>query len=141
LHQQGMRFLAYFNPWLPSDDDLFSEGETEQTVLTYDNGAAVTVEFPWGAARGMFDPFTENGKNWFAHYAGLAIAQGVDGWMADYGEGMPFDAFSNDGRRGDEIHNLYPLEWAASSTQAWTNANRGDDYVFFNRSGYTGANS
>ena len=40
------------------------------------------------------------------------IKYGFKGWMADFGEALPFDAKLNSGISGEQYHNLYPVEWA-----------------------------
>lgn len=43
---------------------------------------------------------------------------GVSGWMADFGEYLPFDAVLHDGSSGAEYHNKYPEEWARLNYEA-----------------------
>ena len=62
---------------------------------------------------------------------------GASGWMNDFGEALMFDARLYDG--GDPLvwHNRYPEEWARMSREAIEEAGRGEDIVFFDRSGFT----
>jgi alpha-glucosidase len=40
------------------------------------------------------------------------------GWMADFGEYLPFDAQLHNGENGANYHNLYPQEWAKINEEA-----------------------
>jgi len=43
---------------------------------------------------------------------------GVSGWMADFGEYVPFDAVCYNGERGRDVHNVYPEIWARLNKEA-----------------------
>lgn len=40
------------------------------------------------------------------------------GWMADFGEYLPFDAVLWNGQSGAQYHNIYPYEWARINEEA-----------------------
>lgn len=42
----------------------------------------------------------------------------VSGWMADFGEYLPFDAILYDGTDAAKYHNIYPQEWAKLNQEA-----------------------
>jgi alpha-glucosidase len=62
---------------------------------------------------------------------------GASGWMADFGEALAFDAVLHSGQSPQEWHNRYPEEWARVNREAIEETGHGDDFLFFNRSGYT----
>jgi sulfoquinovosidase len=64
------------------------------------------------------------------------IGNGASGWMADFGEGLPYDAVLLSGADPKSYHNRYAEEWAEVNREAIRDAGREDDIVFFNRSGY-----
>ena len=68
---------------------------------------------------------------------GELIGNGASGWMADFGEGLPYDAVLFSGADPKGYHDRYAEEWARVNREAISEAGRGDDIVFFNRSGYT----
>lgn len=43
---------------------------------------------------------------------------GVSGWMADFGEYLPFDAILHDGQSAAVYHNEYPNAWAELNEEA-----------------------
>jgi alpha-glucosidase len=57
--------------------------------------------------------------------------------MADFGEGLPYDAVLSSGADPKSYHNRYAEEWARVNREAIREANREEDVVFFNRSGYS----
>ncbi|MBA3702345.1 MAG: alpha-glucosidase, partial [Rubrobacteraceae bacterium] len=65
------------------------------------------------------------------------IGKGASGWMADFGEGLPYDAVLFSGADPRSYHDRYAEEWARVNREAISEAGQGDDIVFFNRSGYT----
>ena len=51
----------------------------------------------------------------------------VHGWMADFGEALPFDAVLSDGSDPLTYHNRYPVEWANSIARPFKRlAKKGD---------------
>jgi alpha-glucosidase len=76
-----------------------------------------------------------------AWYGGVieeeVMAAGVSGWMADFGEGLPYDAVLHSGESAAVYHNRYPEEWARLNREVIQDSGKGNDIVFFTRSGYT----
>lgn len=58
------------------------------------------------------------------------------GWMADFGEALPFDAILASGESPETFHNRYPEEFARLNREAIEEAGRAGDIVFFSRSGF-----
>jgi alpha-glucosidase len=61
---------------------------------------------------------------------GVATAQG--GWMADFGEYLPYDVKLKDGSSGMEMHNAFPTLWAQTVSDA---VGPNSDTLFFSRAG------
>ena len=62
------------------------------------------------------------------------IASGASGWMADFGEGLPYDAMLYEGD-ARIVHNQYPVLWAKLNREVAEET--GKEVVFFNRAAYT----
>ncbi len=60
--------------------------------------------------------------------------------MADFGEYLPRDAVFYDGRRGDELHNLYSVLWAQVNREAVEESGKLGQVYFFMRAGAAGKN-
>jgi sulfoquinovosidase len=65
---------------------------------------------------------------------------GLSGWMADFGEWLPFDAKMFNGESGESYHNKYPVEWARVNREAIVEAKKEGQIVFFTRAGYSYSN-
>ena len=64
------------------------------------------------------------------------IGSGLSGWMADFGEALPFDAILHTGT-ADLFHNQYPEVWAKLNREAIYEAGQEGNIFFFTRSGFT----
>ncbi|WCL53303.1 alpha-glucosidase [Gimibacter soli] len=140
LHERGIRFLAYVNPYLAVDGELFAEAEAGgHFARQLESDATHLVDF------GEFDcgvlDFTQaKTRDWFAErILGREMLDiGVDGWMADFGEYLPTDLRLGDGSDPMEAHNKWPVLWAEVNAQAVASRGRTGDAVFFMRAGFSG---
>ncbi|MEJ5223944.1 MAG: alpha-glucosidase [Anaerolineales bacterium] len=62
------------------------------------------------------------------------VGAGANGWMADFGEGLPYDAVLTMGS-APVVHNLYPVLWARLNREVADEM--GGEIVFFNRAAST----
>ncbi len=69
------------------------------------------------------------------------IDQGLSGWMADFGEWLPFDAKLHSGVSAKVYHNVYPVDWARVNREAIKEAGKEGKIVFFTRAGYSYSNA
>jgi sulfoquinovosidase len=69
------------------------------------------------------------------------IDQGLSGWMADFGEWLPFDAKLFSGVSARVYHNQYPVDWAKVNREAIKEAGKEGKIVFFTRAGYSYSNA
>ncbi|MFT5429462.1 MAG: alpha-glucosidase [Myxococcota bacterium] len=136
LHAMDVRFLGYFNPFVV---DKFSEW-TEAV----DNGYLPKkpdgddYKFTVLAQEGsVVDLTNEAARSWLLAHLQAARELGLDGWMADYAEWVPYDAQFADGRTGATVSSDYPRLWQQVNREACDPA----DCVFFVRSGFTGSGS
>ena len=65
------------------------------------------------------------------------LAIGASGWMADFGEALPYDSAMASSQSPTQEHNLYPERWARLNRETIDQIPQGKDIVFFMRSGYT----
>ncbi len=137
LHEKGIRFLGYNNPFLAEDGLQFSEASDKgYLVKTRDGGDYITytTTFPVG----IVDFTNPEAREWFKNIIKeKMIGAGLDGWMADFAEYIPPDGVLFD---GDPYlyHNRYPAEWARLNREALEEAGKLGEVVFFTRSGFTG---
>ena len=98
-----------------------------------DDGSTYLVKW-WKGVGGMFDFTNPQTRMWWIEQLEKLLQKGIDGFKLDDGELLPLDSVSHDGRRGGELHNLYPNLYVEASFEA------ADKYeaLLFARSGYAG---
>ncbi len=69
------------------------------------------------------------------------IEAGLSGWMADFGEWLPYDAVLHSGVDAKVYHNRYPVDWARINKEAIKEAGKEGKIVFFTRAGYSYSNA
>ena len=138
LHSRDVRFLGYANPFVVDDLDHYADMDAAQLLLRDPMGTQ-TYDFPIIELRGSMPDFTR--PETYDYVEGFLEAmvrdQGMDGWMADFGEWLPMDATLADGRAAPLVHNLYPTQWHRASREVMDRARPDGDWVVFSRSGWS----
>ncbi|CAL4957297.1 unnamed protein product [Urochloa decumbens] len=152
LRRSGIRTMTYCNPCLvPMDEKpstnrhLFEEAKKLDILVKDDAGEPYMMpNTAFDVA--MLDFTNPAARAWFKDEILRGMARdGVAGWMADFGEGLPLDARLHSGEDPVAAHNRYPELWARVNREfadEWNSASAaGEDendegLVFFVRSGY-----
>lgn len=119
LRRQGIRTTTYVNPFLvdaapkndPSIENLFAEARELGYLVTTEDGSPYLLDQGEFDAS-MVDLTNPDARAWFADViATYVLADGVSGFMADFSEGLPYDAhlFAGDPAT---MHNRWPALWA-----------------------------
>jgi alpha-D-xyloside xylohydrolase len=147
FHAAGLAHLVYFNPSLcTSYQPVWSDAAARGLLIREKNGQPhVYPAFVGGGGPAGFttEPlsqfdFTAPGIDPF--YGGLlreAVAGGHDGWMEDFGEGVPPTGVAHDGSTGSALHNRYPTMYHCAVRRMA--ARLGRPLNRHQRSGWTGA--
>ena len=148
LAERGIEVMVYCNPFLADmttrpggRPDLYSQAAAGGHLVKARSGEPYQVD-QGDFDAGMVDLSDPAAREWYLEALTEKLAAtGAKGWMADFGEGLPFDAVLHDGV-AFEYHNRYPQEWAAftGELRARLAARTGgspDEYVTFFRSGFT----
>jgi sulfoquinovosidase len=141
LEAHGARMLIYVNPFLsntPGHDALFAKAHGGGLLVEKRDGSPYLIKNTDFFA-GLIDLSNPDTRAWIKgvikdEMIGKAHASG---WMADFGEALPFDGKLSGGADPAVWHNRFPEEWARVNREAIEEAGRGDDIVFFDRSGFT----
>jgi alpha-glucosidase (family GH31 glycosyl hydrolase) len=146
LADDGVRLMTYLGPWFADDvaankedyrRNLFEEAARQGYLVERADGGPYRVKTTDFSAA-FVDLTNPKARTWVKELIkDELIGSGASGWMADYGEGLPYDAALFSGANPKSYHNRYAEEWARVNREAIDEAGRGDDIVFFNRSGYT----
>lgn len=144
LEADGVRVMTYVNPFLVDAvergegvRDLFGEARARGFLVQRADGSPYMIRNTSFSA-GLLDLTNPEGREWFLGVLrDEVLGAGASGWMADFGEGLPFDAVLHDREVDPRAHhNAYPAEWAALNREALRRAGREGDAVFFTRAGY-----
>ncbi len=144
LRRDDVRVMTYVSPFLAAvadkpnhRRDLFEEARRKGYLVENRRGEPYMVEISSFSAA-MVDLTNPEARDWIkAIIKQNLIEEGSSGWMADFAEGLPYDAVLYSGESAASYHNRYPEEWAEVNREAIREAGKGDDIVFFNRSGYS----
>jgi alpha-glucosidase (family GH31 glycosyl hydrolase) len=145
LETRNIRLMTYINPFLCDDAsqkenhrrNLFEEAAGKDYLVKNREGEPYTTRISSFSAA-LVDLTNPEARAWIkAVIKDELIGNGASGWMADFGEGLPYDAVLFSGADPKSYHNRYAEEWAEVNREATREAGREDDIVFFNRSGYT----
>ncbi len=140
LAERGIRFLAYANPYLAVDGELYAEAAAGgHFCLRQDSDEPYLVDFGEFDC-GVIDFTRRETRAWFAErvLGREMLDRGVMGWMADFGEYLPVDLRLADGSDPMEAHNRWPVLWAEVNAAALASGGKSGDALFFMRAGFSG---
>ena len=147
FHRAGLAHLVYFNPSLcTSYQPVWSRAAErgllirEQTGQPHVYSAFVGGSGPAGFTTEPLSQFDFTAPGIESFYGGLlgeAARGGHDGWMQDFGEGVPPTGLAADGSTGSALHNRYPTDYHCAVRRMV--ARIGRPLVRHQRSGWTGA--
>ncbi len=140
LHAAGAAVTTYYNPMLCESYAAPFADAVSARALTRDAGGGTYVYDYTGSTIfrvGQYDFSTRAGRSHYARRLAQAVADGHDGWMEDFGEYTPLDAFTARGVTGSAGHNRYPVDYHCGA-HAFVRRQR-RPIVRFQRSGWTGA--
>ncbi len=140
MRQRGIRVLGYNNPFLMKDGTLAQTAMEGGFFVKNEAGEPYPIEMP-DAEVYMLDLTNPEAFEWMK---GIIkenmINQGLAGWMADYAEGLPWDAVLHSGISAQEYHNQYPVDWARLNREAINETGNEGFLAFFSRSSFMGGN-
>jgi alpha-glucosidase len=152
LHDRGYKFLTYVNPFIVDpasigieDPERFEprfNAMAEGGLLVRDDEGDTYI------ARTDANIPQQNGHPDFSReetvdfiresLARIVTTYDVDGWMADFGEYLPFDSVHFDGSSADERRNTFPVDWHRVVREALEQVRPDGDWASIARSGFTG---
>jgi alpha-glucosidase (family GH31 glycosyl hydrolase) len=145
LDEKDVRLMTYIGPWLAGDTEdkknrhrnLFEEAARNGYLVKNGEGEPYRIKITDFSAA-LFDLTNPHARDWVKDVIkDELIGNGASGWMADFGEALPYDAVLFSGADPRSYHNRYAEEWAEVNREAIREAGREGDIVFFTRSGYT----
>lgn len=142
LHATGYKFLLYFQPFVYKSKPAWKETapkgylikKADGTPYEFMNAVYVDQDFQ---PQSLIDLTNPDAREWAMAKMRAVIELGADGWMGDFAEWLPTDAFTHTGT-GLAQHNRYPVQWQALQREVFDGVGDGVDRLFFARSGYLG---
>ena len=142
LRNRGIRVLIYFNPYLADvvDQQVDFERKYYREALSFNYLIKNPAGEPYTFGAGLFDGAivdlsNPDARTFLKNLMQDQIAIGVSGWMADFGEAVPYDASLYSGEDPKTFHNKYPAEWAKLNREAIDESGAQGEVVTFHRSG------
>ncbi len=143
LTAKNVRIMTYVNPFLadvaqhrPCMRNLFAEAAQKGFLVRRSGGGPYLIQNTDFSA-GLLDLTHPDARGWMKTVIKeQVIGAGVSGWMADFGEALPYDAVLASGEPPRTFHNHYPEMWAQLNREVIEETGHGDDFVFFMRSGF-----
>ncbi len=139
LKELGVHFLAYINPYLIINGEMYNYCKKKGYLIKNVKGEVYHIKSTTFDA-GMMDL---TNPHMVQYLKDVIIKQnmldlGIDGYMADFGEYLPVDCVLY---KGDpvKLHNIWPTMWAKINREAVEESGRAKDIFFFTRSGYNEA--
>ncbi len=107
----GFRVSLWLNPYISHLSPVFGEAEAAGVLMRRRDGSTFVADSWHGAqpACGIVDFTTPAGVAWFQDQLRPLLQDGVAVFKTDFGEGVPVDAHTVDGRPGEDVHNVYSL--------------------------------
>lgn len=141
LHERGIKFLGYINPYLVNDGDLYQEGKEKGYFATKADGSDYLVDFGEFYC-GVVDLTNQEAFDWFRDEVVIrySLDIGIDGWMADFGEYLPTDDIRLASGLSPKLeHNHWPVLWAKCNYEALEKTGKLGEAIYFMRAGGTGS--
>jgi len=133
------KWLGYINPYLVEGGVLYNEAKENGYFVKKASGEDYLFDFGEFNC-GVVDLCSHDAFGWYKNVIKEnLIGMGFKGWMADFGEYLPADAVCAGGKKGSEVHNLWPFLWARCNREAVEEAGLLGECVFFMRSGFSGS--
>ena len=121
--RDGTRMLTYVNPFLMdargAKGALYREAKENGYMVRTVSGSVYRLGTEPGVSYGLIDLTNPDAARWIEDViVDMARDVGASGWMADFGEYLPFDCALHSGEQPVAVHNRYPEDWAALNRRA-----------------------
>ncbi len=141
MQARGIAVLGYINPMLTNDGPLYTEADKKGYLVKNHKGETYVIRMT-GFDVGLVDLTNPMACSWLKNIIkNNMIAYGLSGWMADFGEALPWDAVLHSGISPQLYHNLYPVEWARINREAIEEVGKMGEVAFFSRSAFSGSSN
>lgn len=139
LRARGVRVMGYINPFLADEGPIFAEAKANGYLVRKKDGEPYKIQTA-GFPAYLVDLSNTHARTFLKNIIrNNLIGNGLAGYMADFGEWLPWDAELASGESAALWHNRYPVEWARLNREAIREAGLEREVVFFTRAGFAGS--
>ncbi len=150
MNKDGVKVLGYISSFLADTNPAVKDDKFVNPMLDIAKAKGYLVKNPLGenyliTTAGfpayLIDLTNPEAVTWIKGIIKTnMIDMGLSGWMADFGEWLPYDAVLFDKRDPKLYHNVYPVDWARINREVISEAKKEGEIVFFTRAGYSYSN-
>jgi len=141
-HSQGVRVIIWETPVIPGLGTTADYNYAKNNGYLVKNADGSVYHIPdgyWWSGHAIVDFTNPAAVTWWLGMHDFLMDQGVDGFKTDGGEHVHDDTVVfYDGRRGDEMENLYGLLWTKIMNEYVMNKTGGDG-ITWSRAGFAGS--
>ena len=144
LARDGISMMGYINPYLadPSSKPGIKVNHYQEALengyLVHNSDGTIALIKQGGFDAAIVDITNPAARSWFKEIIRTQLlGNGMRGWMADFGEALPYRSRLFSGADSAIYHNLYPQQWGELNREVLRETGHEGDAVFFSRSGFT----
>lgn len=140
LRKENVETILITEPFVVTTSNRFQEALKEDILTKNTKGEPYLYDFYFGHT-GLIDLYHPKGKQWFKNIYKDILRQGITGIWGDLGEPEvhPSDMVHGNGKNGDQVHNIYGMEWAKLVQESFTDNTPDSRPFILMRAGYSGA--
>ena len=118
LRRMGFKVCLWIQPYVPRGTAMYEEGAREGYFARREDGSVYHIVDFTRREVGIVDFTNPRAREWYKERLKRLHRMGVAVFKCDMGEAVPEDAVFHDGKRGIEVHNLYPLLYQGTVFEA-----------------------
>ena len=139
MNNKNVKVLGYINTFLADVGEQYAEAKKRNLLVKNQHGEDYKL-FSVGTPMYLLDLTNPETEVWIKDIIKKEMIEvGLSGWMADFGEYLPFDAQLHSGIDPAVYHNQYSVDWARINAEAIKESGKEGEIVFFSRAGFTGS--
>ncbi|MBX3722487.1 MAG: alpha-glucosidase [Turneriella sp.] len=139
LKYRGIQVLGYINPFLADEGAMFEEAKAQNFLVKDAKGKPYKIQTA-GFPAYLVDLSNPQARDFLKNIIKQnLLLNGLAGYMADFGEWLPWNAVMASGESATLWHNRYPVEWARLNREAIREVGLEGQVVFFTRAGFAGS--
>jgi len=139
LKTDGVKTVLITEPFVLKTSNRWQEAVNKNILATDTINNPALYNFYFGNT-GIIDLYKKEGRDWFWNIYKDIKSLGVEGFWGDLGEPEVLPSWVNfNGKKADEIHNIYGHDWARLIHEGFENEYPNERPFILMRAGYSGS--